>query len=426
MKQPGFSRKRRAIVFGGLLSLVAPKKMLGIALRAIQREAGAKTIGRFKFDETKEYKFMSCPIVPGETVHSLVKKLCKAETPAQADRMARDIANRNRGIQNEIRIPVFYLKRHLLDLFEGKYNEYSLDRGNTLYSLALEKTDYETAQDINYLADELAYINSLKGVSEVPAGAKIIFPNSFLSKEELKGMEVRMKRKAAWFAANEKKKTIRRKGKISISQVRVILDAGHGFEKDPGASGNGIKESVVTGRFVGMLDKELKERGIRTQQIPRVSVRKREKIINQRYRVLTRRGVPAEGIIFISIHGDALHREKRGTTIYIPGSYYYNSGRGQQFENEKEGLSRSLAENIGKQLLRNRQALTKQRPYREVIVRGRQKFVPAVIRTDPYYSILIELGNINNPKDALDLGSADVLKRKAQSIASGVVSEITG
>jgi N-acetylmuramoyl-L-alanine amidase len=150
-------------------------------------------------------------------------------------------------------------------------------------------------------------------------------------------------------------------------------------------------------------------------------------------------GVPRSKTVFLSVHADSLHPSVRGAMIYVPSRYLrpdtYTVRRkdirayaeyrahptvrlGADFKARVEASSRHMAGKVLASLERNGVAIHEDDPVRGSVLRGRRRWVPAVLRyTAAQNALLLECANLANPADRAKL----VDRRWREVFARGVV-----
>jgi N-acetylmuramoyl-L-alanine amidase len=178
-----------------------------------------------------------------------------------------------------------------------------------------------------------------------------------------------------------------------------------------------------------------------------VAVNLRWYLANYLYRQLIKDGTDPDKIVFLSLHADARHRSLRGAMVYVPGASFrkgtmgYSSSTYLRFKEVKdqprvsftshervrsEAVSRKLAAAIVKSLKRADLPTQAYQPIRERVIRGREVWLPAVLRGNVVPTkVLIEMVNLNNPDDATLLGRAADRTRLAKAFV-GALSDYFG
>ena len=270
------------------------------------------------------------------------------------------------------------------------------------------------------------------------------------------------------------------KRKNNVHKIHVILDSGHGG-RDPGATAGSRKnkdiiyEDEVVYDISKRMSKLFKKQGIivhptladPNQKQPirylsnrhdrdehllvtprylmsnaRIGVNMRVYLVNHIFQQLRKKKVPSDNILFISLHGDALHSSLSGAMVYYP-DHRLRRGRfilsSKIYRNRKEYISKltynqrdniyseKLSKSFGKVII-NQFSKLRLRTHRvSSAVRGYlyrkgKKTLPAVLRYSKVpTSVLVEIANLNNRLDRRDL-----LKSKTrQKIAKAITNSVT-
>ena len=270
------------------------------------------------------------------------------------------------------------------------------------------------------------------------------------------------------------------KRKNNVHKIHVILDSGHGG-RDPGAIAGSRKnkdiiyEDEVVYDISKRMSKLFKKQGIivhptladPNQKQPirylshrhdrdehllvtpryltrnaRIGVNMRVYLVNHIFKQLRKKKVPSENILFISLHGDALHSSLSGAMVYYP-DHRLRRGRfilsSKIYRKRKEYISKltynprdnkyseKLSKSFGKVIINQFRKLRLRTHRVSSAVRGYLyrkgiKTLPAVLRYSKVpTSVLVEIANLNNRLDRRDL-----LKSKTrQQIAKAITNSVT-
>ena len=175
----------------------------------------------------------------------------------------------------------------------------------------------------------------------------------------------------------------------------------------------------------------------------KVEVNLRWHLGNQYFERLQAEGVDPQRVVFTSIHADSLHPSLRGTMFYIAGTDYRRravvllggelravqggQGRGCYEMTEKqmkraEGLSSQLTRGLEASFDQASLTLHPYSPTRDHVVRGKRSWVPAVLRNSIVpCSVLVEVCNLNNVKDAALLADPSFRQAVAEAYVDALV-----
>ena len=360
----------------------------------------------------------------------------------------------------------------------GDFALYRLKKGEALYSAVVVRfTGGTFADDVNSLAAELATLNGIVDVRDMPVGQRVRIPFDLLLPEFLPSDHPRRVEYDKDRSEREKYSNTVRASRLE--DITVILDAGHGGQ-DPGTQLNGTWESVYVydimlrvkrlletttaatvvpttrdGATFRIQDRDVlnKSRGHRVLTTPpyliqdsRVAANLRWYLANSQHKAAVERSGDAGKTVFLSIHADSLPRSHRGAMIYIPAASltrgrYGKSGSVYASRREykerprveyswkertrSEGLSRQLAKNLLDSFKRHELAIYQQKPIRDRIIRCRRcrPWVPAVVRYNAVPAkLLLEVCNLNNPEDRRLLQTREFRQRMATAIVEAILA----
>jgi N-acetylmuramoyl-L-alanine amidase len=339
---------------------------------------------------------------------------------------------------------------------QGAYASYRIKKGDTIYTdVVMRFTGRMVSSDVMNVAKEICSRSGIRKPKRVRPGDEVKIPLDLLSLQYLPPDDPRrqeyegIRRDAMKFS--NPIHTAKLKG------IAIILDSGHGG-RDPGAVSKAsriyedevaydilcrIKRILETTTMATVIptiidrsqqyeprnsstfskdtDEHLLTNPIYKNRDPKVSVNLRWYLGNSIFRKLIANGTDPDEVVFVSLHADSLHKKARGSMIYIPGTYFcrgnggkkgkvydaYAEVREDQFVEipynkriRSEGLSGELAKQIVDSLAKNKIAVHNDKPIRNHIVRGRRKYVPAVIRHNIVPTkVLVEVANLNNYED---------------------------
>lgn len=336
----------------------------------------------------------------------------------------------------------------------GAYAIYRLRPGEALYSAVVVRfTGQLHAAEVNATALGIARRSGIRDVTSIPIGYSIKIPLDLLLPEYLPPGHPR---RVEWEAD---RKSLQRFVQVvhasQLAGVQVILDAGHGG-CDSGAVSQGVWESTYAYDLLCRIKADLerytkatvwttlKDRS-RGYRIPNrdVLIQDRDQFLLTHPRfplsdsttgvhlrwyltndiVLRKRKdrVPATKIVFISIHADSLFQTVRGAMVYVPSRYLrpktFSVGRkvmngfreyrrhprvvlSPRFKARAEASSRRLAGKILSSIRRSDLAVHRYEPVRSSVLRGRRRWVPAVLRYSlAQNAVLLECCNLANAQD---------------------------
>jgi N-acetylmuramoyl-L-alanine amidase len=361
------------------------------------------------------------------------------------------------------------------------YAVYRLRKGEALYSsVAIRFTGRLFAKDVNDVVAQIVEFNTISDVAKLPVGYPVKMPlellmPQFRPPDDAKRVEYeRAKKESDRLSAPVVAKNLER--------VHVIIDAGHGG-RDVGTAHDGVWESVYAYDIAVRLKAILEKRSdatvwMTTKSVsnsyaipdrntlknvtdhvvltspryrlddPVIGVNLRWYLANSVYRRAMEKKVPADRVIFISIHADSLHPSLRGAMAYIPGERhaqgtFKKSGqvylaRAEVRESptvtlsksealRAEGLSRDLARSIIASFANLDLKVHPYEPVRDNVVRGGREWVPAVIRYNKVPSrVLLEVCNLGNADDRKLMQTKAYRQTVARAIYEGIVRHFEG
>lgn len=358
---------------------------------------------------------------------------------------------------------------------------YRLQKGEALYSsVAIRFTGRVYARDVGDVLDRIVKFNEIDDVSKIPVGYPVKIPMDLLLPEFLPQDDpMRVAREAT---RRESVRAARRTRAAGLSGVHVILDPGHGG-RDVGTAHDDLYESTyvydVACRLRRLLEKDSaakvsmttksKKRGFSVQEknvladaddhyvqtTPRyllddaiVGVNLRWYLANSIFRRALKSGIPAEKVVFLSIHADSLHPSLRGVMAYVPGAEHVTGSyrkkgdiylaraevreqpsvtHSRQEALAAEGLSRDLAESIVASFEKKGLKVHPFEPVRDNVIRHGKAWVPAVIRHNMVPTrMLLEVCNLGNRKDRELMKTKKYRQQVAEAIYAGLVEFYAG
>ncbi len=364
---------------------------------------------------------------------------------------------------------------------QGEFAQYKLRRGEALYSAVVVRfTGQLHSAQVNATAIEIAHRSGIKDVTDIPVGFRVKIPIDLVLPEFLPPEHPR---RLTW--EKEQKELagfLEVVRATDLSGVHVILDAGHGG-RDTGAVVGGIWESTYAYDILCRVKENL-SRHTRATVWTTIKDRSREYTIPDRdllrqdrdqfllthpehtlqesvpgvhlrwYLVndiiLDRipKNVPRSKVVFVSIHADSLHASVRGSMVYVPSRYlrrktYQANSRGMirhqeyrehpkvqfssTFSAKAEASSRHLAGAIIESLKRNDIPVHPNKPIRDRVRRGRDTFVPAVLRYSlAQNAVLVECSNMANAEDRANLTDQEWREAFSLALVEGIASAFNG
>lgn len=360
----------------------------------------------------------------------------------------------------------------------NNYAVYHLQRGEALYSAVVMRfTGAIFAEDVHKLAAELAELNGIKDVTDIPVGKAIQVPFDMLLPDYLPADNPLR-------VTYEQEKSERQKYSNTVRASRlegitVLLDAGHGGA-DPGVSPSGVWESIYVYDIMVRVKELLEENTsakvfpttrdgksfqvIDRDQLPKsrkhevltspsypivdakVAANLRWYLANSQHRkALAQSSDPAK-TVFLSIHADSLPSSHRGMMAYIPaasltqGEYGKSGGEYSRRKEVKEkprvsftykertrseGLSLQLANHLLNSFKHKGLRIHHHKPIRDRVIRCRRcrPWVPAVVRYNAVPAkLLLEVCNLNNSEDRRLLQTRAFRQQVAEAVVDGLLA----
>lgn len=364
---------------------------------------------------------------------------------------------------------------------QGEFAQYRLRQGEALYSAVVVRfTGQLHAAQVNATAVEIARRSGIKDVTDIPVGFRVKIPIDLVLPEFLPPDHPR---RLAWEREQRELAGFLEVVRATdLSGVHVILDAGHGG-RDTGAVVGGVWEATYAYDILCRVKENL-ARHTRATVWTTIKDRSREYTIPDRDRlrqdrdqfllthpehtlqdsvpgvhmrwylandiILDRipKNVPRSKVVFVSIHADSLHRSVRGSMVYVPSRYlrrssYQAKSRGMDrhqeyrehpkvqfsstFSAKAEASSRHLAGAIIESLKRNDIPVHPNKPIRDRVRRGRDTFVPAVLRYSlAQNAVLVECSNMANAEDRENLTDQEWREAFSLALVEGIASAFNG
>jgi N-acetylmuramoyl-L-alanine amidase len=360
----------------------------------------------------------------------------------------------------------------------GPFAGYELKAGEALYSSVVVRFTGQTkGEDVQATAERLARRSGIRDAADIPVGFQIKIPLELLEPQFLPaGHPTRVQAEAArreLVAELEREPVRGTRG--GLEGVLIVIDPGHGG-RDIGTNHNGIWEHDyvydVACRLAQMLETRTKavvkmtledrQTGCspsKTDSLKQnlqgtilttppflvqhhsqtdMGVNLRWYLANSIYRRALKQNFRSDRVLYLSLHADSRHRSLRGVMAYVPGAAYrsktygFNSPAYAKFKEVREkkhvsfskqsrirseAVSNSLANAVVKAFRHEGLPVQPYQPVRNRIIRGKSKFVPAVLRGNAIPTkVLIEMVNISNEQDARLLAAASERQRLARAI----------
>lgn len=364
---------------------------------------------------------------------------------------------------------------------QGEFALYRLRRGEALYSAVVVRfTGQLHAAQVNATAIEIAHRSGIRDVTDIPVGFRVKIPLNMVLPEFLPpDHPLRL----AWAREQEELAGFLEVVRATdLSGVHVILDAGHGG-RDTGAVMGGVWESTYAYDILCRVKENL-SRHTRATVWTTIKDRSREYTIPDSDRLRQDRdqfllthpentlqesvtgvhlrwylandiildriptNVPRSKVVFVSIHADSLHSSVRGSMVYVPSrrlrrASYQAKSRGMNkhqeyrehpkvqfssnFSAKAEASSRHLAGAIVESLTRNGIPVHSNKPIRDRVRRGRDTFVPAVLRYSlAQNAVLVECSNMANAEDRANLIDKEWREVFSRALVEGIASAFNG
>jgi N-acetylmuramoyl-L-alanine amidase len=364
---------------------------------------------------------------------------------------------------------------------EGKYAEYRMRKGETIYSGVVGRfTDYNGHVEVQGACEVIQRRSGIRDERKVGEGRRIRIPLEMLSdRYQPQGTEER--REYDEVQAETQRLSGDKSRTKDLEGVAVILDPGHGGRDNGATPTAGVYEYAVSYdiacRIKSLLETKTRAKVFMTMkdmnhgfaisnarsfgedgnkvvlttppyqnESASMSANLRWYLANDIFRRERAAGVGERNVLFTSIHCDALHREMRGTMVYVPGAAHrresetpnghdysrYAEAREARASSCSDGqarrdeaMSRVFAQTLVKALRAHKPAVRVHNsgdPVRNVIrQRGGKAYVPTVLRNNCVPTkVLIETANMNNAEDRANL--ADPQWR--QAFAEGFIDAL--
>jgi N-acetylmuramoyl-L-alanine amidase len=380
------------------------------------------------------------------------------------------------GLDDEARVAAYRALLTFDEDLDGKFAGYRIRKGEALYSsVVMRYTDQVDPKGVTEVALQLAQRSGIEDVRYIQPGELIKIPLVLLANPfQPEGSE-------ALAEEREMRAEVRRTPRVEagprLTGIRIVLDAGHGGI-DRGAMANGVWESDfvydITMRVRRMLEQDTEAVVSSTIRYPglgfnvrqritapsvaaeilttppfpndgenpnAISVHLRWVLANDLFSLFAQHGDPKK-TLFISFHADSLHPSARGTMVYVPGSadvpasFVLNGGKAVRVKEmangghvsfsardrlQGEAHSRLFAETLLDTLEGARLPVHSNRPIRNIIMRGRKGWVPAVLRySNAAAKVLVEVLNLNNDEDAANIRNPEFRERYAEAVVKGI------
>lgn len=366
----------------------------------------------------------------------------------------------------------------------GAFASYRLKPGEALYSAVVVRfTGRTEADDVLEAVEQVCQRSGIRDPRDIPVGFPVKIALELLEPEYLPPGDPRRLELEARRAELARELALHPVAPppAGLKDVLVILDPGHGG-RDLGTMHNGVwehdyvydvacrlktllerqtsatvrmtLEDPETGCTPSVSDKLVANRQgtilttpgfvAREQGESTIAVNLRWYLANAIYRQALADGLPGDRVVFLSLHADSRHPGLRGAMVYVPGAAYRKRAHGStssayrkyaevrekpviQFSHQElvrsEAVSRKLAGAVVEGLREHGLPVQTYHPIRDKVVRGRKKWVPAVLRGNSVPAkVLIELVNLSHAGDATLLGAAKDRDRLARALAESLRS----
>lgn len=367
---------------------------------------------------------------------------------------------------------------------DGPYAGYRLREGEALYSsVVLRFTGRTRSDDVNEIASRLASRSAIGDPRDIPAGYLVKIPldvlePQYLPPEHPRRLAAEAEREELRLAAAQEAERPRSVAR-GLDGVVIVIDPGHGGV-DLGTSHHGVWEHDyvydVACRLKTRLETESRARVFMTivdeetgcrpsrgdalvanrkgsvQTDPPflstasgdsvTSANLRWYLSNAIYRKALADGVDKNRVVFLSLHADARHPSLSGLMVYVPGAAYRTktygkSGAryaryaevkqkthirfGKQTRLRSEAVSRELADRVVAGFRRQGLPVQSYQPVRNRIIRGKSRYVPAVLAANAIPTkVLVEMLNLRNRDDAQLISRAAERQRIADALVDAL------
>ena len=346
---------------------------------------------------------------------------------------------------------------------------YRLKKGEALYSAVVVRfTGRVDADEVNAIAQKLLAYNGIRDATKIADGTPIRIPARYLDEDILRGKATATPRSAGPPAKSRRP---------ARNELHVILDAGHGGS-DPGTMMRGWVEDEIAYDLMIRIKLGLQASGVKVYSTvrdkktgdrvnngstlannrdeyvkvtpeyymadSRIALNLRIYLIEDLYRWMLQRGIPAENIFLISIHLDHLHPALDGAMIYFPGaaeraSQYKAAGSiYRSYKESRYGVisfsrreienAEIASENFAFDLIasfrRAQIPVHDYQPVRSYVYRHDHKWAPGIIRYSRVpTSVLLEAANLSNRDDLWRIRSASFRQRMAEAVVKAIVAQ---